>query len=581
MSKTQKGFDLAEVLNDVSGLDTFSVENREQIEYISIDLIISDPANFYELSGIDALAENIELIGLQQPLRVRENPDDESTVIIVSGHRRMAALRKLVDDGRDDLRDVPCIVDKSTASAAMQELRLIYANSDTRVMKSADISRQVERIEKLLYQLKEEGYEFPGRMRDHVAEVCKVSKTKIARLKMIREKLHENWQPAYQEGNLNESVAYALSQLPVEDQLTIWSSFTERGKDFRHIREYSITTISARFKQIAEGAEKSTCAGGCKNVGQKRMKAASVDNYMGIYCDRCCGRCPDLAKCKYSCYHCATHKAQLKADAKAQKQQEKIAEEERQRPLIQQVENLWCRFGDARKAAGKTVKDVFAVRGAYYNSSFDDERYFKKEQCLETMTPSTDLPYGYDVKLSHINMLIKMADLFGVSLDYLLCRTPNPIMNDAAPQPVDVASVELQGAVWYPSSVEPPVGKRIIVLANDGFAEDAVYEGDDRLGNHAVTDYSDVRLWTLVPSEDTQGAHALQVDAAEVPAWHPGTENPPEALDAVACFAVDGMAEPIRRLARWDGLHWKFSKDGAVIDAQCLRWSPIPKDDNK
>lgn len=578
MSKTQKGFDLAEVLNDVSGLDTFSVDNREQIEYISIDLIISDPANFYELSGIDALAENIELIGLQQPLRVRQNPGDESSVIIVSGHRRMAALRKLVDDGRDDLRDVPCIVDKSTASAAMQELRLIYANSDTRVMKSADIGKQVERIEKLLYQLKEEGYEFPGRMRDHVAEVCKVSKTKIARLKMIRDKLHENWQPAYQEGELNESVAYALSQLPVEDQLTIWASFTERGKDFRQIYEHSITRFSARFKQIADGAEKNSCVGGCKNIGQKRMKAVSVDNYMGIYCDRCCGRCPDLAKCKYSCPKCDTHKAQLKADARAQKQQEKTAEEERQRPLIQQVENLWCRFGDARKAAGKTVKDVFAVRGAYYNSSFDDERYFKKEQCLETMTPSTDLPYGYDVKLSHINMLIKMADLFGVSLDYLLCRTPNPTMNDAAPTQLENETPDLSAAIWYPISTEPPVGKRIIVLANDGFAEDAVYEGADRLGNHAVTSYSDIRLWTLAPSDDDQGTCALQVRAAEASAWHSGTENPPEALDAVACFAVDGMAEPIRRLARWDGLHWKFSKDGAAIDAQCLRWLPIPPD---
>lgn len=38
-------------------------------------------------------------------------------------------------------------------------------------------------------ELKEEGVEFPGRMRDHVAEACKVSKSKIARLKVIREGL--------------------------------------------------------------------------------------------------------------------------------------------------------------------------------------------------------------------------------------------------------------------------------------------------------------------------------------------------------------------------------------------------------
>lgn len=575
MSANKRGFDLAQVLSDVSGLDTFSVDNREQIEYISIDLIISDPANFYELSAIDALAENIELIGLQQPIRVRQNPDDESTVIVVSGHRRMAALRKLVDEGREDLRDVPCIVDKSTGSAAMQELRLIYANSDTRVMKSADISKQAERIEMLLYQLKEEGYEFPGRMRDHVAAVCKVSKTKLARLKMIREKLHENWQPAYQEGKLNESVAYALSQLPVEDQLTIWSSFTERGKDFRQIYEYLITKISARFKQIAEGAEKSACAGGCKNLEQKRMKAASIDSYMGIYCDKCCGKCPDLTKCKYSCPGCATKKGQLKADAKAQKQQEKIAEEERQRPLIEQVQDLWVRFGAARKDAKKTVAEVREAQGRY-PSVYDDETFPKREMCLEPMSPDTQLPYGY-LKLSDLNTIIKTADLLGVSLDYLLCRTPNPVMNDVAPQAVDNAPVDYPSAMWYPASVEPPVGKRIIVLANDGFAEDAVYEGSERLGSHAVTDYPEVRLWTFVPSNDAENRCVFGVGPAEAPTWHPGTENPPESLDAVAYFAIDGV-DPIRKLAHWDGVFWRFSKNSAAIDAKCLRWYPIPEE---
>ena len=405
-----------------------------------------DPANFYELSGIDALAENIECVGLLDPLRVRPHPDDESLVIIVSGHRRHAALRKLVDEGREDLRNAPCILGRSAGSAALQELRLIYANSDTRVMKSADISKQVERIEKLLYQLKEEGFEFPGRMRDHVAEVCKVSKTKIARLKVIREKLHENWQPAYQDGRLNESVAYALAQLPVKDQLTIWASVTERGKDFRQIYEHWITRISARFKQIADGAEKPACSGGCKNLEQKRMKAASVDSYMGIYCDRCCGRCPELAKCKYSCPGCATHKAQLKADAKAQKQQQKMAEEKRQRPLIQQVEDLWVRFGTARRDAQKTVEECKNAVGCYYYGTGDDKKYEEKEQCIEKMTPSTKLPYGYDVTLSDVSRFIKIADLFGVSLDYLFCRTANPVMNDAA-QPVEASGKD------HPASV--------------------------------------------------------------------------------------------------------------------------------
>lgn len=571
MSETKKGFNLADVLSDVSKLDTISPDNREQIEYISIDLIDTDPNNFYELSEIDALAANIECVGLLDPLRVRQHPEDVSRVIIVSGHRRRAALRKLVDEGREDLRDVPCILDKSAGSAALQELRLIYANSDTRKMSSADINRQVERIERLLYQLKEEGYEFPGRMRDHVAECCKVSKTKLARLKMIRENLHENWKPAYQEGKLNESVAYALSQLSVEDQLTIWSVVTETGKDFRNIYEYLVEKSAKRFKQISEFSEKSTCVGGCQNLGQKRIKAVTVVYCTAFYCDRCCSRCPELAKCKYSCPACAEQKAQLKADATAQKQQEKLAEEERQRPLIQQVENLWTRFDTARRDAKKSVEDVVKAAGKYFFAA-DDKRYEERECCIEAMTPNTDLPYGYSVSLSDINTLVNVADVLGVSLDYLLCRTPNPVMNDA-PIPAAVSPENLMPAIWYPASVEPPVGKDIIIVDNDGFAEDTQYTAHG-LGCHAVTAWPDVKFWTMKPSEASKCIPVTNPSGA--PQWMPGNVNPPEATDAVAIFITEGLT--LRKLARWDGLHWKFAKGGATIDAECVRWYPIPEE---
>ena len=46
---------------------------------------------------------------------------------------------------------------------------------------------QLRTVHPLLYQLREEGYEFPGRMRDQVAAACKVSAPKLARLKVIRE----------------------------------------------------------------------------------------------------------------------------------------------------------------------------------------------------------------------------------------------------------------------------------------------------------------------------------------------------------------------------------------------------------
>ena len=72
--------------DDQSGSESAA---REQIEYIDIDRIDDDPRNFYELSGLDELAANIELLGLQQPIRVRPG-EEPGRYVIVSGHRRRA-----------------------------------------------------------------------------------------------------------------------------------------------------------------------------------------------------------------------------------------------------------------------------------------------------------------------------------------------------------------------------------------------------------------------------------------------------------------------------------------------------------
>lgn len=202
-------FNLGDYLKDsaVSKSDT----GPEQLEYIPLDDIDPDPDNFYSLEGLDELAANIELVGLQQPLRVRPGPGDHVTV--VSGHRRRAACLLIRDGGSEQFsRGVPCIVERGDTSKEMQELRLIYANASTRVMTSAELSRQAERVEELLYKLKEQGVEFPGRMRDHVAAAVNASKTKLARLHAIRGNLVPDILSEFDAGTISEAVAYRISQ---------------------------------------------------------------------------------------------------------------------------------------------------------------------------------------------------------------------------------------------------------------------------------------------------------------------------------------------------------------------------------
>ena len=198
-------FDISKFIGDVSKINIDI--NRKQIEYIPLDKIFSDANNRYELSGIEDLAANIEMFGLQQPLEVRPHGSKEGCYTVTSGHRRKAALEMLGEN------EAPCIVVEPMASQALQELRLIFANSDTRRMTAAEQAWQAERIEKLLYELKEQGYEFPGRMRDHVAALSKMSASKLARLKVIREGLRQPaLKKAFEENRMNETTAYELAR---------------------------------------------------------------------------------------------------------------------------------------------------------------------------------------------------------------------------------------------------------------------------------------------------------------------------------------------------------------------------------
>ena len=269
-----------ELGNYLKGIVSESDTGEERIEYIDIDLIDGDQNNFYALSDVEALAANIETVGLQQPLRVRTSEADPNRVVILSGHRRKAALDKLVQDGNSKFLRVPVIREQVSGSAALQELKLIFANSDTRKISSADLSKQAERVEALLVQLREEGFDFPGRMRDHVAEACKVSRTKLANLKVIREKLIEDAKAAWEKGDIAEDAALKLARLPEEIQQRIVSANKKRNNG--RIRWLYSGTVEAQAKRYQE-VEKIQCQlYGCECTNRDNKKAyleSQGDNY--------------------------------------------------------------------------------------------------------------------------------------------------------------------------------------------------------------------------------------------------------------------------------------------------------------
>ena len=412
MPETQK-FDLAELLKGVSDLDT-----REQIVRLPLGLLDKDPENFYSLDGIEELAGNIETVGLLDPIRVR--PEGERYVV-VSGHRRRAACLLIRDGGSEQFKaGVPCIVEYGEASDAMRKLRLIYANSSTRQLTSAELSRQAEEVTRLLYELKEQGVEFPGRMRDHVAQACQVSKTKLARLHAIRENLHPDLLKLFDRGTLNESAAYELQKLPqgVQDYLSRKKKITENG------------VAGDAAKICADLCEtylhpKCTCPDGsdCVHLYPRFYETATQ---RWAYCrGGCCLECHyGESECPYQCRESRKKTEERRAknrDEKAKTEEKmKIARDENRAKLAGQ----YMALSVLAKSAGLQNSDVVNIPGAY--TVADLERLAVNPSAISDYDARNDQLFtGY----TYVSDVRRFAEQVGVSVDFLLGRTKEPAVN--------------------------------------------------------------------------------------------------------------------------------------------------------
>lgn len=406
-------FNLADVLADAKALNA----GTEQIELIPLELIDPDPDNFYSLDGLNDLAANIEFIGLQQPIRVRKGEGDH--VMVVSGHRRRAACMLIKDGGSDMFKDgVPCIRELGDYSAALNELRLIYANSATRVLSASEISKQAERVEALLYELKEQGVEFPGRMREHVAKACQVSKSKLSRLHAIRSNLNETLLRAFDEGQLSEAAAYELQKLPADAQNEI-ARAADSPKGFKTIRmdcASRCVEFSEKYMKQAQCGDGSEC-----DHHLPRFVKTALDQYSYNCCyGYCCMTCHSKSNCKYKCSKAAEQVAKEKADVKhreEQNQKQREMEQVSRKSSIQREAQVFLPIIEAANLPSDK-----RIPGTRYTNVTPEmiKRYAAGDFRDETMYSDRLLkPYGAeDVAL--------MAKALNVSADFLCGLSDKP-----------------------------------------------------------------------------------------------------------------------------------------------------------
>ena len=435
MSKAK--FTLGDYLS-AEGVSTVGTD-LEQIVLLPLDQIDPDPDNFYSLTGLEDLAGNIETVGLLDPLRVRENG---KRYTVVSGHRRRAACM-LIRDGGNPMFDkgVPSIIERGDVSRELQELRLIFANSSTRVLTGAELSRQAERVTELLYQLSEQGVKFEGRMRDHVAEAVHTSKSRIGRLHAIRENLDKPLLKMFDTGKMNETVAYALARQPVEVQRQICDAYVLPDRKLEHMTANFVTEYAEKAKELAAKKCKINKGGLC--INQEKILEKCFDGTWSYKpCKqgkRCCAECDQYLHCRS---RCPLLEAKAKAERAAQREaskEQRAAEKAKKDADIRNIEHVWFRYAQALDAAGLTDQQLRAALKTGEGSYNEFEIYLDKSKkvslldysCTE-VKPNDPMPFYYSFHADDYRRLCAFADALNVSLDYLFDRDDVPNRKESA-----------------------------------------------------------------------------------------------------------------------------------------------------
>ena len=201
-------------------------EGKATLKYIDVDDLVPSEDNFYSMSAIDELAGLIELSGgVKQPGLV--TPLGGGKYKVISGHRRRLASIRLVKQGKEAYRKMPCMVEDPAREPgedadelrAIDEAILLITTNGQREKTDWDKVQEATRLRALLEQ-KRRFEKIPGETRKIIAEQLGTTPAQVGRYDSIAKHLIAAFKTWLEEGKINISVAYELSTMTEREQLT-------------------------------------------------------------------------------------------------------------------------------------------------------------------------------------------------------------------------------------------------------------------------------------------------------------------------------------------------------------------------
>lgn len=233
----RRDVDVFAILNDqlakVSDSDT-------PVRMIPLTDIHPNPRNFYpRVDNLDDLVESIQANGLLEPLTVV--PDQGGGYRLISGHNRLAALKRAAFSQADRWAKIPCLV--LPAMDEHVELAAIIESNRQRVKTKALLAEEADKLTEAYMARKRAGENLPGRIRDHVAEAMQISKTKLANLNAIRNGIKvPGIMAKWERDEIPEAAALEIARLPVEAQYRLldWVIDGHHSYSMRDVRQFSV-----------------------------------------------------------------------------------------------------------------------------------------------------------------------------------------------------------------------------------------------------------------------------------------------------------------------------------------------------
>lgn len=203
-----------------------NTENNFRIVYIDIYDIVPNKRNEdISMSDIKELSENIELVGLQQNLVVA--PPEEGKYLLLAGHRRLAALKLLVEDkNKDEFRRVPTIIndpkdfDFVLSDEKKEDLLWVSSNVMARKPTTQDLLKFTRMLNDVYADLRKNNPGLViGTKKEYIANQLNISESQVQILNSINSHLTEKALNAFIDNQLSLVVARDLAKMPEREQL--------------------------------------------------------------------------------------------------------------------------------------------------------------------------------------------------------------------------------------------------------------------------------------------------------------------------------------------------------------------------